>query len=84
MDTHQRAELAKQILTNPIFSEAFVILKQAYIDRMLATDPDDIKKRDHFHKSVLILADVKSALTACIEKGKLEKMKAERKTKGKR
>lgn len=87
MDINRRAELARQLLSNPVFSEAFNMLKIAYIDRMISTKPEDVATRDHFHKSILALSDVKSALTACVEKGKIEKVKAaraEKVSKGKR
>lgn len=82
MEPSRRAEYANQILKNPIFPEVFEILKVYYVDRMISTDTHDLATREHFHKSIRILADVKSSLTACVEKGKIEKVKAARKEKG--
>lgn len=81
MDASQRAAHAQQILSNPVFSEAFDMLRKHYTDRMIATSPEDSATRDHFHKSILALSDVKAALTACVERGKLEKAKTVQKEK---
>lgn len=75
----RRGEYAKQVLGNPVFQEAFDILQKVYVDRMISTKPDELSTREHYHKSLLALADVKSALTACVETGKIEKVKAVRK-----
>jgi hypothetical protein len=76
MDATQRAAHANQILENPVFKEAFVMLKNAYTDRLISTKPEDLPTREHMHKSILVLSDVQAALTACVKQGKLENVKA--------
>lgn len=81
MSAERRAQQAQQILTNPLFKEAFAILEAHYKDKMLQTKPADIEAREHLYRSCLVLSDVKSALTAYIEQGKIEKSNAAKREK---
>lgn len=72
MDAKTRADQAQSLLSNPVFKEAFETLEKHYIDKMVDTDPTAVEERNKWHSCVLSLNDVKTALTAFIQNGKIE------------
>ncbi|TXH55210.1 MAG: hypothetical protein E6Q97_09330 [Desulfurellales bacterium] len=84
MNPTQRAAHAQQILTNPVFKESFDMLDRAYKDAIMQSKPEQIELREHLYRSARALTDVKSALTACVETGKIEKITAAKKEKARK
>lgn len=75
MDVQTRAQYAAQILENPVFNEAFDIVKKAYTDMLLNTEPDDVSSREMFFNRIRTLDNVKDTLTGCVETGRIEKIR---------
>lgn len=72
MDIIQRADLAKQVLENAVFLEAFATLRAAYIDKMVSCGPMDTESLAQRHMAILCLNDVETTLKAYVESGKVE------------
>lgn len=75
MTAQQRGEWAKNLLSNPAFEDSFETLQNYFIAQMVATKPHEKDIRDHLHLRILTLRDIKSCLTAFVNKGKLEKIR---------
>lgn len=76
LNNSQRAALAKQILDNKAFQEAFDILKNTYINAMIKTKTEDSKSRDLLHMRLMCLGDLMGHLTQCISRGRLDEENA--------
>jgi hypothetical protein len=72
MDTKTRMDQAQAIISNPVFTEAVSVLEKAYIGRMIDTAPTEVEERNKWHSCILSLNDVKTALTAFIQDGKIQ------------
>lgn len=75
MDVQTRAQYAAQIIENPVFKEAFDILRTAYTDMLLNTEQDDLSTREMFYTRIRLLDNVKDTLTGCVETGRIEKIR---------
>lgn len=69
-----RAQHAKAVLDNPVFTESFDIVMRAYIDASIATAHDDDAARKHFHSCIHALKEIKTVLTACVQSGEVQKI----------
>ena len=76
LSNSQRAALAKQILENKAFQEAFEILKGTYTNAMIKTKTEDSKSRDLLHMRLMCLGDLMGHLTQCISRGRLDEENA--------
>lgn len=79
-----KGEQANRLLADPLFNEACDVLKRAYTDRMIGTKIDEIQQRDHWHRCIIALEDVKTALTTFVQAGKIETLQAEKKERAKK
>lgn len=64
---------AGHLLNNPSFKEAVEAVRGAYTQEMVNSNPDDVSKREHFHRCIHAITDIETALTAFIQSGKIEK-----------
>lgn len=67
----QRAQEAKLLTESRAFQESFDAVKEVYINKMLATDPNDKGQRDYYHICANALEDVKNVLTLHLQNGKV-------------
>jgi len=84
LDPTQRSQFAAQILENPVFKEAFGVVRQTYVEKLLATAAADQTERDRLYHCIHALADVQTVLTICVEQGKIENMLAEKQERAKK
>jgi len=84
MDTKTRADLAAQVLNNPVFIESFDIVRNYYLDKLVNTAADDDESRKRFYFSIHALEAVRTALTASVQNGKIDQIQAEKKEKAKK
>ena len=77
----ENAFQAKVLTDNPMFDASFDAVKQAYIDRMISTDPRDKGQRDYYHICVNALEDVKNVLTLHLQNGKILEKDLQKKAK---
>lgn len=67
----QVAFQAKLLTENPAFDAAFESVKDAYIKKMVDTDPKQSGEREYYHICVNALTDVKNVLTLFLQNGKV-------------
>lgn len=79
LDPTQRAQFAANLLSNPVFDEAFNAVRTAYLEKMVSLPLDDVAERDRLYHCVHALADVKTVLTICVNEGKIEEHLAKQK-----
>lgn len=84
LDAGRLALHADQVTKNPAFLEAFEAIKTNYTEQMVETRPDESAKRDHLHKCIHALEDVRTALTIFISTGKMEQIMALKRKKAKK
>lgn len=71
MDEHlSRAELARQVLENPVFAEAMDAMKSAFLDRWLSTKDLDTDERERLWKYRKFLDLFEQTLRGYIDRGK--------------
>lgn len=69
IDPVTRGEMAKSVITNPVFVDAFLMLEALYKDKMAATDPEEVEERNKWHALLFNLKSVKTSLEATIQNG---------------
>ena len=80
----QAAGLANQLLQNPVFQVALDAVRESYKNAAMATRPEDVAKREHYHKCFHALHDIEAALTGFIDHGKMQTMMNLKKQKAKK
>lgn len=84
IDAEQMGMNASQILNNAAFKAAMAGVKDYYTEAMINTKPNEADVREHLHKCIHALEDMRAALTAFLERGKLEKTMAIKREKAKK
>jgi hypothetical protein len=67
-----RANKAKALLDNPMFEEAFALVRAALHDSIEKCPQADVQSAEHFRKCLKLLRDVKANVIVAIEDGKVE------------
>jgi hypothetical protein len=75
---------ANGLINNPAYKAAISAVKAYYTEQMIDTKPEESATREHLHKCIHALADIHAALTAFVERGKLEKSMAIKREKAKK
>lgn len=78
------ASAATMLQSNPSFKEAMRVVRGAYTEAMINSEPSDAAKREHFHRCIHSLTDIDSALTAFIQSGTLEQITISKQEKAKK
>jgi len=65
----KRAELARQVIDNPVFQESFTLFKVNCFDRFTKTKFDNVEEREEIWRKLQTLEFVESNLKNLIENG---------------
>lgn len=65
----KRAELARQVLNNPIFQESFSLFREACMTRFAKTKFEESKEREEIWRKLQTLDFVENNLRSLIETG---------------
>lgn len=84
IDADRLAMHSDQVVKNPAFIAAFDAIKENYTEQWRATKPEESEKREHLHKCIHALEDVRTALTIFVSTGKMEKMMELKRAKAKK
>lgn len=84
LNLKQLATQAGELMQNPAFQAAMAAVRETYTAEMVNTRPEDVAKREHFHKCIHAAADIEAALTAFIEHGKMQALMNRKKEKAKK
>lgn len=76
-DTNERARLAGNILGNPIFDEAFVVLREGYTQAMMKCEPRDDVGRHRYAFALRDLETIRAHLETVLQTGKIAAIQAE-------
>ena len=76
-DQIERGRLAGNVLDNPIFLEAFVVLKEGYVQAMMKCEPRDDVGRHRYAFALRDLETIRAHLTAVLQSGQIEARQAE-------
>lgn len=75
MTPQDRAFKADQIINNEVFIDAFVLLKQKYIDEFCNCKEANAKHLEYLWIKVRLLEEIKTVLIKAVETGRVEQKK---------
>lgn len=64
---------ARSVVENEVYREAFVTIRNRYIDALINTAEDDAQRRERAYTAIRMLEEVESHLLSMMDKGKLAK-----------
>ena len=70
-DETERARLAGALLNNPLLDESFVVLKEGYVQALMACKPDEDLLRWRYTAAIRNLASVRNHLGAVLQRGQI-------------
>jgi cell fate (sporulation/competence/biofilm development) regulator YlbF (YheA/YmcA/DUF963 family) len=73
----RRGELAKQVLDNPVYAEAYASIEAALVRAW--RDARDVKDREQAHQMLTMLDKVKSVMEGVMRSGQVAEKELERK-----
>lgn len=76
-EVEQKAEEARQVLSNPVFKEAFYGMQVGVIDEIAATDPGDRDRLANLALKLQIISEYEGELIRRIEDEQLDKRDSE-------
>jgi hypothetical protein len=76
-----RANRAKALLDNPMFEEAFELVRLALHDSIEKCPQADTQSAEHFRKCLKLLKDVKLNVIAALSTGKVDAFRIEQEVK---
>jgi len=68
----QRAQYAKDILDNPVYKEAYNLVREALIQTLETSTHDQIREREAVYNKLCVLGSVRDYFEDCIINHKLE------------
>ena len=71
MSDDHREERAKNLLSNPLFNEAFDVLKQDLMDRWNASGSSELEARESIWLAMRLLDRLQVHLQSIVETGKM-------------
>ena len=66
-----RAELARQVLENPVYKDAFMMVRATYIDKMAKVDPKDIDELQTITRGLQNLDRIERVISRTMEAGRV-------------
>ncbi len=73
----ERARIAAQVLDNQIFVESFAVLKEGYVQALMACDPKDDLGRARYAFALRDLQTIKNHITTVLNRGEIAAHEAE-------
>lgn len=64
---------ARSVVENEVYKDAFVTIRNRYIESLINTAEDDVQRRERAYTAIRMLEEVESHLLSMMDKGKLAK-----------
>lgn len=64
---------ARSVVENEVYRDAFVTIRNRYIESLINTAEDDVQRRERAYTAIRMLEEVESHLLSMMDKGKLAK-----------
>lgn len=67
------SDKARSVVENEVYRDAFVTIRNRYIESIINTAEDDVQRRERAYTAIRMLEEVESHLLSMMDKGKLAK-----------
>ena len=74
MSDDHREERAKNLLSNPLFNEAFDVLRKDLMDRWEASGSSELEARESIWLAMRLLDKLHGHITSIVETGRMNKV----------